>query len=149
MWGTEYAKGIIKRYVNVSAWMGYPQLVETTRGVVSIVKGVFTPAETTQIETFEEAMARLNLTEEAIRQRIKTFTYLALLWLLVGCSVLIYGVYLAGLGSWHGFAASVGVSLIGFAQAFRYHFWLFQMKQRRLGCTFKEWLNANFTGNKT
>lgn len=28
------------------------------------------------------------------------------------------------------------------AQAFRYHFWLFQIKQGRLGCTFEEWLKA-------
>jgi intracellular multiplication protein IcmV len=38
------------------------------------------------------------------------------------------------------------VSLVAFANAFRAHFWYFQTKQRKLGCTIQEWLNAGVGG---
>ncbi len=33
----------------------------------------------------------------------------------------------------------LGFAAICLAFAFRYHFWLYQMKRKRLGCTFQEW----------
>ena len=34
---------------------------------------------------------------------------------------------------------AIAVSILSLSQAFRYHFWYFQIKHRKLGCTFEEW----------
>jgi len=36
----------------------------------------------------------------------------------------------------------VALTLYVLTQAFRYHFWLFQLRNRKLGCTLSEWWNA-------
>ena len=39
-------------------------------------------------------------------------------------------------------------TLIALVLAFRYHFWYFQMKQHKLGCTFNEWYRQGLLGEK-
>lgn len=144
-----FAKRIVRPFVNVSAWMGYEQLKETTKSLADYIKNIFIPQQAQHTETFEEALKRLNLTEEDIKQRAKTFTWMTIFWLVMAIAVLVYGIYIAGYGSWHGFIACIAITLVALAQAFRNNFWLFQIKQKRLGCTFKEWLNAHLSGEQS
>ncbi len=139
----------VKRMIDVPTWIGYKEIVETTKSIGQLIKDTFTPQKSERTETFEEALKRLNLTEKDVKQRIKTFTFLSIFWLLIAIFVLGYGVYMADIGSWLSFIASFSISLVCLTQAFRFHFWLYQMKQRRLGCTFREWLNANVIGDKS
>ena len=59
-----------------------------------------------------------------------------------------YTVYLIAHGHWY----SVTVSFLLFAfliiSTLRSHFWIFQIKQRKLGCTIEEWLNASIKESK-
>ena len=41
--------------------------------------------------------------------------------------------------NWRLFITSFGFSTVCLVFAFRYHFWLYQLKRRKLGCTFQEW----------
>lgn len=147
---TPKKRGFIRRtvisFADVPTWMGYQQLADTTRSVFEVIKDLFTFRKPTITETFDEAKVRLNLSEEDIKRRIRNLTFLAIFWFIASIGMIFYGVYLAGNRSIHGFLACLGLSIVMFSQAFYYHFWMFQMKQRRLGCTFKEWWNANFTG---
>lgn len=149
---TKIVKKIFKRSVNIPAWIGYKQLAATTKEFAGVIKNTFTAAEPlieSQKESFEEAMARLQLTEQGLKQRIKFLTFFSVFWLVLSLGVLAYGIYLAEVGTWYSFVACVAITLVCLAQAFRYNFWLFQMKQRRLGCTFQDWLNGTFTGNNS
>lgn len=139
------AKKVAKPFVDVPAWIGYNQLKEVTQGICETIKNLFTIKTSEKKETFEEALKRYNLTEEALQQRKNVFTLLTILWTFISMTVLAYGVYLAGSGSWFGFFACFGVTAITLMQAFYYHFWLFQIKSRRLGCTFQEWFSALFS----
>lgn len=143
---TGFLKRVSKPFVDVPTWMGAKQLAEMTRGVGESVKLLFLVKKPTSEESFTEALQRYNLTEEDVGQRIRAFVIFSIFWLGVSVAVLLYGIYLAGLGSWFGFLACLGISLISLAQAFYYHFWMFQMKQRRLGCSWREWWNASFSG---
>jgi len=137
---------VAKPFVDVKTWIGYAQLKEMSNGVGETVKRLFIPQKAEHEETFEAAMQRFNLTEEALKQRIQAFTLLSIFWLLLALGLCVYGAHLIGQRSFHGFFACVGLALICFAQSFYYHFWRFQMKQRRLGCTIQEWFNSNFRG---
>jgi intracellular multiplication protein IcmV len=97
-------------------------------------------------ETFEEAMKRYGLTEQRLEERKKMFGKQVIIYLLTGMGVLVYAVFLARAQEYMGMFIAFLVAALAFAYAFRSHFWLFQLKQRRLGCTFKEWLSSSIQG---
>lgn len=45
---------------------------------------------------------------------------------------------------WMGVFGSFIFMCVMLSLAFRYHFWLFQLKQQRLGCSIAEWFQATF-----
>ena len=138
-------KAYLKHFVNVRGWMGYDNLAESTRHLTSTAKAVFkTPQGTGRIETSEQAMQRLQLTEQDIWQRQQEFMRLAAIFFVVMLVTLSYAFYLLSVGKFLGGIVAVGVTAIALAMAFRYHFWYIQIKKRKLGCTFKEWLDAGF-----
>lgn len=146
--------GLIKRSVNgtgktVGSWMG----IGATAGVAILMKDIFTavfmPWRTdnqVEPETFEEAVTRLRLSEEDIAQRARLFLQQTLFYFAVGLGVIAYGVSLAFEHAIIGMLMSFLVSAMAFANAFRSHFWYFQTKQRKLGCTLQEWLNGSIKG---
>lgn len=109
--------------------------------VLSIPKG---PASS---ETFEEALERLNLSEADIERRKIQFQKLSRIYFVLGIIVALYTIYLAFQKAFFPTIGCIGVFLIIFSQYFRYNFWLFQINERRLGCTFREWF-SEWTGKK-
>lgn len=97
-------------------------------------------------ETFEQAIKRLGITEQGIEERKKMYAIQVLIYLLTGIAAFIYAVFLVRAGEFMGMLMAFLAGGLGFAYAFRSHFWLFQLKQRRLGCTFKEWLSSSIQG---
>jgi intracellular multiplication protein IcmV len=130
-------------------WMG----LSITAGVFGLLKDiaitVFMPWKRTAggpPETFDEAITRMNLSEKDIAERQKMFLQQTILYFTLGIGVIIYGVMLAFDHAITAMIMCLVVSLVAFANAFRAHFWYFQTKQRRLGCTIQEWLNAGLGG---
>jgi intracellular multiplication protein IcmV len=60
--------------------------------------------------------------------------------------VLGYAVWLAFQRAWLGLLPTLAISVSVLSQAFRYHFWLFQIKTQKLGCTLNDWFQAHFRG---
>lgn len=142
-------KKITKPFVDVGSWMGYSQLSDSTKKLYNGIKILFIPQpKPANTENFDEAVKRLGLTEEVVQQRKKEFLRLCLVYAVIGVLVLAYAIYLAWLRSPHGAIAGFAVSLLSFTQAFRYHFWWFQLREQRLGCTFREWLDSGLVGKK-
>lgn len=97
-------------------------------------------------ETFEQAITRLRITEAGLEQRKKMYAMQVFIYILTGIGALVYAVFLARAGEIMGMLMAFLAGTLAFAYAFRSHFWLFQLKQRRLGCTFKEWLSSSIQG---
>jgi len=130
-------------------WMG----LSVTLGVFTLVKNIFISVfmpwkmgPPGPAETFEQAVARMGLSETDIEARKTLFMRQTLLYFGLGLAVVGYGLMLAFDKSVIGMFMCFGVSLVAFANAFRAHFWFFQTKHRKLGCTFKEWLNGSLGG---
>lgn len=128
--------------VRVDKWVSLEYLGETADNFKVILLDSIIPKKATYSETFEEAMQRLELTEADLLLRQKEFTQLFYFFLTLSVLIIGYALYLS-------FTSSMVTTLIAFclsiytlAQAFRFHFWLFQLKNRKLGCTVKEWMNA-------
>lgn len=146
--------GLIKRGVKgtgktLADWMS----LSITAGVFLLMKDIFLavfmpwkrePAG--PVESFEEAARRLNLSEEDIAGRRRMFLTQTVIYFALGVGIITYGVMLAFDHAITGLIMSLLVSLVAFANAFRAHFWYFQTKQRKLGCTLQEWLNSSLKG---
>lgn len=128
--------------VRVDRWMSFESLKENTRSTTSLVRDVFTPEQATHHETFEQAMARLKLTENDLNQRVKEFTRLFIFFTGLGLCIIGYALYMAFTYRYMVSIISLCIASYVFAQAFRFHFWLFQIKNRKLGCTMKEWFHS-------
>lgn len=129
-----------KTFINPRAWLGYDYVKQQTLGIWGAVKGVFNRnIEVGKDETFEQAKQRLNLTDEEINTIGQNYFLYALFYALLGIVILCFAVYLLVSASLAGFMIAVSLSVFLFGQAFRNHFWSFQIKYRKLGCTFEEW----------
>lgn len=142
-------KKVLKPFVDVPRWIGYDQLKGMTGWLGGLIKRTFVTEQSEHSETFEQSMVRLKLTEQDLVQRTIEFKRLLVFWLFIFAMVLVYAAYLAGIGSWVGFAVSMSVALLTLSQVFRYHFWLFQIRSRKLGCTLSEWWHSKVTSEKS
>jgi intracellular multiplication protein IcmV len=146
--------GFIKRRVTKTGrtlgnWMGLGLSVAVFMFMKEIFVMVFMPWKVLPVgtpETFDEAIARLNLTEEDLTDRKTMFLKQTVLFFIAGLAVIAYGVSLAFDHAVTGMLMCFAVSCVAFANAFRMHFWYFQTKHRKLGCTVKEWLNSSLRG---
>lgn len=146
---------MFKPFVNFPAWMGLKQIYATTRELKNLVKTVFklgkpeAEEKNPSNETFEQAMTRFNLNDEQLLQRQKQFIKQAILYFTLGLALLIYAIHL--LITTHFYLASIVtliLSVLMFTYAYRQHFWYFQIKSRKLGRTFKDWVAFAFKGTK-
>ncbi len=142
---------VIKPFVNFPHWMGLKRLVSDGKSVHALAKEFFSlnKKRKTRTETFEEAKLRLRLTEQDLANRMKSLLQLTFVYLLFAIALLSYTVYLVvSGGALIGIFLSIMLTLVAFAMSYRENFWYFQMKKRRLGCSFKEWLQYAVRGGK-
>jgi intracellular multiplication protein IcmV len=136
-----------KPAINVKAWMGWDVIKSSSRYVYNIGKSLFVPQEAAGNESFEEALARLHLTEADLKIRQQEFMRLFLIYTAIGVAIILYSIYLFYALSFMGGLLALVVASLSFAVAFRYHFWVFQMKQRKLGCSVREWWQSKIDDN--
>ncbi|HBI22042.1 MAG TPA: type IV secretion protein IcmV [Legionella sp.] len=106
----------------------------------------FVPQERAPAETFAEAQERLQLTADDLLNRKKALFRSSLLMIFIAGLILIYILY----NLFHAHFLAAGMSLIALSialvLAFRYHFWYFQIKKQKLGCTLREWFQQGLMG---
>ena len=131
-----------RSYFGIPRAMGLGFLKSFNRSLGETTQEMLHPKKPTQRESFEEAMIRLELTEEDIKKRTQAFLKLMLLFTFLSFIMFVYAIFLF----WenHFTAGIIGLVLTAMmlTQVFRYHFWHFQMKKRKLGCSIKEWLKS-------
>jgi intracellular multiplication protein IcmV len=94
------------------------------------------------LENFDEAVNRLGLTQADIKSRMREFKFLAWVLLFLFFGLVGYtGMHILE-GNWFAVLPSLVISCIALVLSFRYHFWYYQVKNGKLGCTFKEWWAA-------
>ncbi len=132
-----------KTFFNPSAWFAYDVLQTQHQVIKENFRSVFTIDKPAREETFEEAIQRLGLTEEDVKQRMSSSIRFAVIFFITGLLLFFYAFYLLFrykyILPW---LMGVAASGILFAQAFKFHFWFSQMRERKLGLTFSEWLDG-------
>jgi len=128
----------------VKEWFGTDTIVSNFKNIRDNFKNNFTQQQAELSETFEEAMVRLNLTEQDVSDRKKEFRRLFIIFSIISVAIFIYSVIIAvhkhNIG---GFFMGFAITLYALSHAFKYHFWLYQINKRKLGCTVREWFTDN------
>jgi len=132
----------------IPAWMGVSHAKEGGESIARLVKRLFIPSTPERVESFTEAMQRLGMSEMDVVKRQGDFFRLFVIMLMVTMGVLVYTAYLLVLGHIMAGVASLAIAAVAAALTFRNHFWYFQLKQRTLGLTFKEWMDKAILGKR-
>ena len=139
----------IARVFNLRRWFDWDRTKSSTLYLTNGIKKFLIPQKHTATESFTAVQKRLDLTDSDIIKRQQGLMRLCLLMLLFSFLMFLYTIYLLYYVQFKAFLVSFVVMMLGLTMAFRYHFWYFQMKTRKLGCSFKEWYQQGFRGRKS
>ena len=141
-------KLLFNRIINVRSWADWDRMKAYTVYLGKSAKNLFVPQDQIASESFAAAKARLNLSDSELLIRQKSLYRLSLLMVFIAFLVLVYAVYHLVLANFLAFFVSIVIMLIALVLAFRYHFWYFQIKEHKLGCSVREWFYQGFMGGK-
>lgn len=138
-----------KTFFDPAGWIGYNELKAYNKIIWSQLRALATPAAAQRMETFEQAMERLNLTEADVEKTAQQYLIYAIIFVILAALAFAAGfVLLIAYGTFFGWVLAMASTAIVLSQAFRFHFWHFQIKHRKLGCTFQEWWKGDIAKDK-
>lgn len=139
---------LVGSILNVRAWFDWERVRSFTLYLSNGFKRLFVPQQNKEVESFDEAATKLNLSDAALMTKQKALFRLSIVMLIAAGLILSYAGYQLFYGSLPAVIVSLIVTLIALTLAFRYHFWYYQIKNRKLGCTFDEWFKQGLLGEK-
>ncbi|TNF69186.1 MAG: hypothetical protein EP298_04440 [Gammaproteobacteria bacterium] len=95
-----------------------------------------------------EDLADRGITDKKLRENLATFTFLYRFFGIIGVIVLLYTISLFYRTYYLGAIVGAAASVMFLAHAFKYHFWSFQIRNKKLGCTLGEWFDGLISRNK-
>ncbi|STX29846.1 intracellular multiplication protein IcmV [Legionella beliardensis] len=145
---------LFKTIFNVRAWSDYDRIRAFTLYLGNGIKFLFVPqkkesASNEALANFKEAMDAQNLTEADILARQRGLYRLSILMCVIAFGFFCYAMYHLFYGGIFAVIISLVLMLVALVLAFRYHFWYYQIRERKLGCTFREWYSQGFLGKKS
>ena len=139
---------VFSRIINIRSWFDWDRMKSLTIALKNSIKQWFVPQKNTVTESFKAAQSRMNLSDADLLIKQTALFRLSMLMLFIAVLILGYSGYHLFYGTFRAFLVSLVVMLIALTLAFRYHFWYFQIKHRKLGCTFNEWYRQGLLGEK-
>lgn len=139
---------VFTRIINVRKWFDWERMKAFTMYLVNGIKRLFVPQNPTHVESFDEAAKKLKLNETDLLLKQNALFRLSIIMLIAAFIIFGYMGYQLFYGTFKATIISLVVVLIALVLAFRYHFWYYQIKHRKLGCTIKEWYRQGLLGEK-
>lgn len=135
-----------RNFLDIRGALGVEQLRQSFSILGTGIKSVFKPisAQGRTHETFNDAVTRLGLSSNDIQARYQIYRKGFYGYTTAALFLLLYCVYLLITGYYDAALVCLAVFLLTVIFAFRRHFWMFQIRQQKLGCTVREWFNATF-----
>lgn len=137
---------VVKSIFDVRRWSDYDRVKTYTTYLMDGVKKLFVPQKAASDVSFEEAMALMKISEADLKKQQGALYRLSVFMCVLAAGFFFYAVYHLFYGAFRAVAISLIVMCMALTLGFRYHFWYFQMKQRKLGCTFSEWYRQGLRG---
>lgn len=140
----DYVKNTVKANTNVKGWTGWDAVKGNARIVKNIVEGLKSPdvsASPVQLN-FDEAMKQYQWTEKDVRNRMRMSLVMAVICVILSLFAFLWAFRMLWIGFFLSALASLALSALMLSYGFREHFLYFQLKQRRMNCTVKEWFSS-------
>ncbi len=139
---------LISNIFNVRYWFDWERVKSFSLYIYEGIKQLFVPQQANKAESFDDAVHKLNLNDANLLAKQKALFRLSILMVIIAGLIFSYAGYQLFYGSFKAVIVSLVVSLIALTLAFRYHFWYYQIKNQKLGCTFNEWFRQGLLGEK-
>lgn len=139
-------KHLFERLFNVRAWVDFDRIRSGQRFLVDQCATYFMPGKAQKSESFDAAKARLKLSDEDVLARQQGLFRLSLIMVGAATLVFIYLLYNLYYAYYAAVLVSSVVMCLALVMAFRYHFWYFQIKHQKLGCSLREWFMQGLLG---
>lgn len=139
---------VIAGIFNVRAWFDWDRIKSFTLFLMDGFKKLFIVQEQLQADSFSEAQKQFKLTDADLLLKQKALWRLSMLMVTIALLIFGYSIYHFIYGTLRAGLVSLVVMMIAWVLAFRYHFWYFQIKKQKLGCTFNEWYRQGLLGEK-
>lgn len=147
---------ITKLLFSLSLWkiLQLDLIYKNIKTIIQLFKKIFfiTAPQTSNKNNnnFTKSYNKYIKTPEILESKKQSFALLALLHLTISVIFFLYGVSFGfttnNIGS---SILCISISFLALTFAFRYHFWLFQLNNKKLGCSLKEWLNNKIETDNT
>ena len=137
---TRYIGKKLKFMVDFPSWMSWHEVRGHGSNIYQVALAAFTPQAKTRHESFEQAMARMKITETKLQQRARHILMTMVVYVAALLALLAYVMVLFGKGHLAAGLLGCAVMSVPAILVYRESFYYMQIKQRRLGCTFKDWL---------
>lgn len=139
---------VLTRIINIRSWIDYDRTKASLKYLRDGFKKLFIPQVQTAEKDFNDVVKEYKLTEEDLQKQKNSLKRLSYYMLFFSSAVFIYFFYQLIQLNIMATILSLVVTCLGLVLAFRYHFWAFQIQQRKLGCTFEEWYRIGLKGEK-
>ncbi len=139
-------KRLVTRLFNVRSWVDQERVRAGGRYIVNVCGTWLNPRKTKKTESYVAAIARLNLTQDVLLARQQGLRRLSLIMAGMAFVLFLYVLYNVFYAHYVAVIMSTVVMLLALVLAFRYHFWYFQMKHQKLGCSLHEWFRQGILG---
>ena len=138
---------IFKTVFNLRGLIDFDRTKNTLAQILDLGKIYFIPMKQHEKASFETEKSRLNLTDDELSAKQRSLFRLSILMLCVAVIVFFYALYQFLYGTILGAIPSCTIFAVALALSFRCHFWYYQIKERKLGCTFEDWRKRKVKGN--
>jgi len=144
---TAKAVGVVVN-LQIDQWLDLQGLKKTTRYFFQQGKQLFKVQQAQYAESFEEAVHRLELTPELLNLQKKRYLSLSLFFLVIVLALFGYTIFLIMAGNKMGALTTLALAFYAGSMVFRFHFWYFQISQKKLGCAMREWLSSQIISSE-
>ncbi len=128
-----------RHFLNVPRWVSYDFLKNSGTDVYKAGRAVFKAPTIEKPESFVEAVDRLHLSDKDLKVRFDSCRNTFVVFFVFAVLLALYTLYLLFHGVFMGALLALAVTVLIGMHAFKYHFWMFQIKHKKLGCSFNEW----------
>lgn len=140
-----YVKRTVKTSTNIKEWSGWGLVKGNAHAIKSIAEDLKSTAsgdsDKVAPDSFESAMKLYGWSEADVARRMTVSLWTAGLCTILFLVALGWAFHLFFMGLYMSSLGAFGLSFLMFAYGFREHFFYFQLKQRRLNCTFSDWVS--------
>lgn len=134
-------RGFLGSLYDVKAWLGYKHVATGASIINTTAQTVINTKNSTKLppEEFQEAVERLELSEAELQAMQTGYLRNFIIFFIIGLLFAGYSLYRFNNAQWLAGVISLFLTALTFIFSMSAHFWYFQVKNRKLGCSLKEW----------